>query len=155
KLTDDPNHRIVYGSEGLAHPRKVLGRVKRRMTDPAVAGEFLERFGPFYVPGQERQGKPLGAGYFTVVKSQPHERDYSMEARGWRSKIAGTRCDTMILDDIQSLISLGLTEKILGVLRQDWFTRPGQDGVTVIIGTRVGVGDVYQRLIEEEVIDEL
>lgn len=116
---------------------------------------FVGKFGPF-VP-QNASGRKTaqtwGADYFNVFKKQSFdERDYSMVALGWRSKIAGTRTDHLHVDDIQSRVSLNLTQQMYEVFRQDWLTRPGEMGRTSINGTRVGEDDFYERIMDE--IDE-
>jgi hypothetical protein len=75
-----------------------------------------------------------------------------MEARGWKSRIAGTRTDLLLIDDIQSVLSLNMTEKMIEVFRQDMLTRPGRDGRIVIVGTRVGIGDFYEKLVDLELV---
>jgi len=151
----NPNVRITVVSEGQPHARKILNRVKRRMTDTHVGGLYIARFGPFYEGRQESSGRPWAADFFTVLKADHDERDYTMEARGWRSAVAGTRTDLLIVDDIQSARSVTHTPKMLDTFRQDFLTRPGKEGRTVIIGTRVGIGDFYDEAILAGIIDEV
>lgn len=153
RLGLDPNVRITLVSEGQDLARKMLRHVAKRMTDPFQGKEYQQRFGPFYIPGQERKGKPWGADYLTVAKSNHDEKDFSIEARGWRSAIAGTRTDLLLVDDIQSTRSLSQTEKQIETFRQDFLSRPGKDGKIVIVGTRVGQLDFYETLMDEGVVD--
>jgi hypothetical protein len=92
--------------------------------------------------------------YIRVWKADHDERDYSMEARGWRSTIAGTRTDLLLVDDIQSVRSLNRTDAMIEAFRQDMLTRPGKEGRVVVVGTRVGQGDFYERIVEEEIVDK-
>ena len=152
KLALNPEFRITIGSEGQDMSRKILGRIRSRMEPFGPYPRYVAKFGPF-VP-QNRSGRKTtqvwGADYFNVFKKQTFdERDYSMVALGWRSKIAGTRTDHLHVDDIQSRVSLNLTEQMFEVFRQDWLTRPGENGRTSINGTRVGEGDFYERLMTE------
>ena len=113
---------------------------------------YVAKFGPFVPQNQSgrKTAQSWGADYFDVFKKQRHdERDYSMVGLGWRSKIAGTRTDHLHIDDIQSRVSLNLTEQMFEVFRQDWLTRPGENGRTTINGTRVGEDDFYERVMEE------
>jgi len=152
----DPNVRITIVSEGQPHARKILNRIKRRMVDLRIAGDYIARFGPFYGGNtQEAAGKPWAADMLTVIGADHDERDYTLEARGWTSAIAGTRTDLLIVDDIQSGRSLNRTDKMVDIFRQDFLTRPGKTGKTIIVGTRVGVGDFYEKLILEGVVDEV
>ena len=155
KLGTNPDFRITYISEGQHHTKKFIGRVQRRMTDPNVGGEYIARFGPFYVQGQEKHGKPWTSTHMSVFKYGQDEQDFSLEGRGWRSTIAGTRTDLMLVDDMQSRRSLNLTEAMVETFRQDFLTRPGRDGVVVIVMTRVGLGDFPERLQEEGVVDKV
>lgn len=150
-----PDRRIAYISESSGHSVKVGSRIRRRMTDKVEFGDYIAQFGPFYEDNQERNGKPWTTHFFTVYKAAHDERDYSFEARGNTSKIQGSRVDDMFLDDIQSIGSLDLTSKIMAKFRQDWITRVGRTGRIFIIGNRVGKGDVYEKMIEEDLIDRL
>lgn len=155
KLGLDPTFRITVGSEGQPHARKILRRVKSRMETPSA---YVNRYGPFApVTGEDRKSRqPWGADFFDVYKKQDHdERDFSMVALGWRSAIAGTRTDLMIVDDIQSRKSLSQSQEMFDVFRQDWLSRPGAKGRTVVLGTRVGPGDFYELLLDNDLVDNL
>ncbi len=155
KLATNPEFRITVGSEGQDMSRKILGRIRTRMEPHGPFPKYVSKFGPFVPQNQSgrKTAQMWGADYFDVFKKQRHdERDYSMVALGWRSKIAGTRTDHLHVDDIQSRVSLNLTEQMFEVFRQDWLTRPGENGRTSINGTRVGEDDFYERVMNE--IDE-
>ena len=152
KLATNPEFRITVGSEGQDMARKILGRIRSRMEPLGPYPRYVAKFGPFVPQNQSgrKTAQPWGADYFDVFKKQRHdERDYSMVGLGWRSKIAGTRTDHLHIDDIQSRVSLNLTEQMFEVFRQDWLTRPGENGRTTINGTRVGEDDFYERVMEE------
>ena len=150
KLATNPEFRITVGSEGQDMARKILGRIRSRMEPQGPFPSFVAKYGPF-VPQNasgRKTAQPWGADYFSVNKKSRHdERDYSMVSLGWRSKIAGTRTDHLHIDDIQSRVSLNLTEQMFEIFRQDWLTRPGEKGRTSINGTRVGEDDFYERVI--------
>ena len=149
-----PNDRILYVTESQVRTRKICGRLQRRMTNHREYRRYINQFGPFYLQGQERNGKPWAADFFTVYRADHDERDYSFEGRGWRSAVAGTRTDKMYLDDIQSLRSLNQTHDIVERLRQDFFSRPGREAIIVVTGTRVGIGDVYEEMWESGIVKE-
>lgn len=152
KLALNPEFRITVGSEGQDMSRKVLGRIRSRMEPQGPFPRYVAKFGPFVPQNQSgrKTAQTWGADYFDVYKKQRHdERDYSMVALGWRSKIAGTRTDHLHVDDIQSRVSLNLTEQMFEVFRQDWLTRPGENGRTTLNGTRVGEDDFYERVMTE------
>lgn len=152
KLAKEPNHRITYVSESINHARKVAGRVKSRMTDERNNPLYISKYGPFYVRGQEKEQKPWTADHFTVYKADHDERDFSFEARAWSSHAYGTRIDTCIIDDVQSRSGLVSTLEIMGNLQQTYFTR-GKEMRIIIIGTRIGVGDVYETILAEDLVE--
>lgn len=155
----NPNIRITYVSESseLQSPAvKVLGTVKERMTEPdredldaqyeTHIPEWIARFGPFRDKALDK-AKPWNSKYIKVHRASGR-RDYTFQAVSWRSKIYGSRCDKMIFDDVQSDEGLNLTDKMLSRFSKTFFNRPGRNGAIIFIGTRVGVGDVYERLVE-------
>tara|TARA_B110001454_G_scaffold109631_1_gene103002 strand:- start:18337 stop:20061 length:1725 start_codon:yes stop_codon:yes gene_type:complete len=151
KLATNPQFRITVGSEGQDMARKILGRIRSRMEPQGPFPRYVAKFGPFVPQNQSgrKTAQPWGADYFSVYKKSRHdERDYSMVSLGWRSKIAGTRTDHLHIDDIQSRVSLNLTEQMFEIFRQDWLTRPGENGRTSINGTRVGEDDFYERIMD-------
>ena len=158
KLALDPQFRITVGSEGQDMARKILGRIRSRMEPHGPFPGYVAKYGPFVPQNQSgrKTAQPWGADYFSVFKKSRHdERDYSMVSLGWRSKIAGTRTDHLHIDDIQSRVSLNLTEQMFEIFRQDWLTRPGENGRTSINGTRVGEDDFYERVmlqIDEDIL---
>lgn len=159
KLAVDPSFRITYASERIDHAMKVLGRVMNRMERDGPYPEYVGHFGPFAPPGEgsgRKTRQTWSKKMFSVFKrADRDERDYSMVALGIGAAVAGTRTDLLVLDDIQSLKSLNQTDDIVETIRQDWLSRPGSKGRTVIVGTRVGDGDVYEKLIELGIIDNL
>lgn len=156
KIADNPNIRICVISEAVGHAEKILGRVKRRMTDRAMAQSYMDDFGPFKAPERAMQ-KVWNNHQITVLRSTHDERDYTLECRGAGAKIYGSRYDIIILDDIQSRTSSGVkqTEKLLDLYRQDWKTRPGKTGKMIVLGTRVAKVDIYSKLLESELIHKL
>jgi hypothetical protein len=161
KVAEEPNTRILYISEtadGQSPAVKVLGAVKSRMSDvdyedpdtqyPTHIPEWHAKYGPFHDEALDRD-RPWNARYCKVHKAATGRKDYTFQTGGWRSKIYGTRCDWLIFDDVQSAEGIGDTDRIIDRCRKTFFNRPGRKGHIVFIGTRVGVGDVYERLVEE------
>ena len=156
KLGVNPDFRITYVHESNDFAKRVLRRVSQRMRDTDQFGRYIARFGPFYTEGQEKSGnKPWTAQYLTVAKAEHDERDYSLQVRGWTSSVQGTRTDLLLIDDVQALKSLNQTERIAQTLRQDFFSRPGAKGRIVMVGTRVGVGDIYEHFLADEGLRDL
>jgi hypothetical protein len=159
KLSMDPYYRIGVGSGRQAHSSKVLRRVQNRMEDQGPFPELIAKYGPFAPQtglGNRKAIQAWGSNFFKVFLAQGgDERDFSMTALGITADVVGSRMDLLVLDDVQSIRTLDQTDKIVSMIRQDWLSRPGSKGRTVIIGTRVGEKDVYSELIEAEIIDKL
>lgn len=150
KLAVDPSFRFTVCSEGQAMTRKILGRIKDRMTPAGGFREYVAKWGPFEPQRGALLSQPWQADYFNVYKKAGHdERDYSMIGLGVASAIAGTRTDHLHVDDVTSLKNYNITPKIVEVFRQDWLSRPGERGRTTINGTRVGEQDFYEVLMDQ------
>lgn len=153
KIGENPDIRITYLGESKDLATKVLGYIKGRMTEPEWL-DYQTDYGPFHIDGQEKEGKPWTTSYITVARASHAERDYTIQCRAITSRAYGSRIDLLIGDDIQSRETYGQTDKILTHLRQTYFTR-GKKMTMVFVGTRIGPGDVYEKLIEGNLIDRL
>jgi hypothetical protein len=151
KLALAPDHRFRIVSASGAHAERMIGFCKRRFTDTSEWPEFIGRFGPFYEKNQERAGRPWGAEQITVMKATSTERDRSIVATGWSGKTTGSRIDTLIFDDVQIPENYNEAEKIFRRLRSTFFTRQ-RDMRTLIIGHRIGPGDIYDRMMDAGLI---
>lgn len=156
KLALEPTFRITIGSEKQQHARKVLKRVKHRMEDDGPFPTYRHHYGPFRAPkgNPQRVSQTWAADMFDVFKRGAYdERDYSMVGLGMGSAIAGTRTDLLVPDDPQSQKSLDQTDTLFETFRQDWLSRPGSKGRTVVLMTRQGEGDFAEKLMESEILD--
>ncbi len=163
----DPNYRVLVVTEAgtgeSSQAKKMLSNIKERMVDPDATNpdaqypmhlrEFINRYGPFR-EAQEDKDKPWNANYIKVHRASGR-RDYTIQCAGWRSKVYGSRCNDLLFDDVQSSDSLTQTAQILHRMRGTFFSRPGKTGRIFYIGTRVGIGDVPEKLIEAGVVDNL
>jgi hypothetical protein len=144
-LAEDPSHRFRYVSEASDLSKRVIGTVKRRMTDDQTWPHYIKRFGPFYEAGQEKNGRPWTSEQLMVAKNESGERDRNLVASSWTSAVYGSRIDTLILDDLQSQRNYVQAEEIFRRIRGTFFNR-GLEMRTLIIGTRIGPGDFYERM---------
>lgn len=147
KLALDPDHRFRYVSEASNLSKRIVGTVKRRFTDASLYADFIGRFGPFYEKGQEKSGRPWTTEEITVARSSGTERDRSLVASSWTSAVYGSRIDTLVLDDLQSQRNFSQAAEIARQIRGTFFNR-GLEMRTIIIGTRIGPGDVYDRFLD-------
>lgn len=153
KLAYDPDWRFAVVSEGQDLARKIVGQVASRMTDEMVAPEYLHSFGPFQSPDRS---KPWNADFLSVLRSHRDQKEPSLEARGAGSTFYGGRYDDIDGDDIQSDRNIGDTNKLVRYIRQTVLTRPDDDrGKVTFDGSRVDAGDVYRRMVDEEMVDHL
>ncbi len=146
-LAMNPGHRFRIVSESQDLSKRIVGTCKRRFTSMSDYPAFITRFGPFYEPGQERDGKPWTTEQITLLTNPAKERDYNLVASSWSSATYGSRIDTLILDDIQSQKNYGQSEEIFSRIRGTFFNR-GLEMRTLIVGTRIGPGDFYERMLD-------
>jgi hypothetical protein len=156
KLALDPNRRITLVSKSQQHARKMLGRIARRMTDPAIAPAYIARFGPFIDEEPRGRGlaKPWTRDYITVAQSNHDEADPSVQSIGWTGQIYGSRVDDLILDDIQTHDNLSQVDSMLDKLHGEFLNRGDEEFRAYIIGTRIEIGDIYEKLIDRGAITE-
>ncbi len=157
KLAYDPTHRFLVASENRGIAQKILGRVMDRMNPMGPTPEYVSSYGPF-IPqtggGLAAVRQPWTDTRFSVYNARlSDERNYSMEAVGINGSIVSARCDHFHVDDPQSVKTLGQSEKMTIWLRQDGLSRPAEEGITTICGTRVGDGDIYEELLQDEELD--
>lgn len=164
-LATEPNHRILYLSQGQDLVEGILRRVKGRMTGDIIIDapkgidvggvlNYIGQFGPFYTPGQEKMGKPWHSSRITISKQNRDEAGPSFEALGAGAQIYGKRADTIILDDYQTLKNVNATDDLILGIRQEIYSRLDPDvGRIFIVGTRVAERDMYSELLRLELID--
>lgn len=151
-LAVKPETRFTVGARAAKLSRKVLNRIRNRMEPDGPSPAYVKDWGPF-VPqfGMGRKpNQPWGDEYFNVYKKSVHdERDYSVQAIGRDSSVLSTRCDHLHIDDIQDVKTLGLTDQIIDIIRQDWLSRPGEEGITTIAGNPIADRDVLSELEDD------
>lgn len=166
-LAEDPNKRICVISEGQDLSRKIIGQVSDRMSDRERFLAYHIRYGPFRVQAwddnkredRDPLKRPWTADYFKILAADADQKEPSLESRGVSGRIYGGRYDWLIGDDIQSNETLPNTEKLLQSLRTTWQSRlihgQGEQGRMVLVGSRVGAGDIYEQLDDLGMIDTL
>jgi hypothetical protein len=155
KICSNNNYRVTVASETEKHGIKMIERTKNRMQVDGSTPKIHRDFGPL-APDRDNPNVVWTARHINVVgKRLSDERDYNMAAIGLTGRIQGTRCDLLLLDDLQDLKSIELSEKYYDLVVQSFLSRPSMFGRTVIIGTRVGEFDVYRKMREAGIIDHL
>lgn len=166
-LAKDPNQRICVISEGQDLSRKIIGQVSDRMSDESRFPEYHLRYGPFRARAwddndrSERDSlkRPWTADFFKILAADADQKEPSLESRGATGRMYGARYDWMIFDDVQSNESLEKTPKLLQSMRTTWHSRTilgnGNRGKSLMIGSRVGAGDIYETLDTHDMIDNI
>jgi len=156
KLVTDPSFRITVASETVDHGVKILERVRHRLEPDGPTPRIHIDFGPIAPESGQGRNQVWGQKQFDVAQRMlSDERDYSMHAVGLEGRVQGTRCDLLLLDDVQDVKSMGKSEKYLTIIKQSFLSRPSMFGRTVIIGTRVDEQDVYRLMMDAEIDDHL
>ena len=156
-LTYDRSLRFLFATSDTKKSEKRVQRLQRGFSPDGPWQKLVAEHGPFKPDaGIESGYQPWTKQFFNLKgKEDSDERDYNVEAQGIDAQIAGARCDFLIFDDIQSLPTLNRTDSMLEKIRQDWLSRPGAIGITVMIGTRVGPHDIYEAVQEEGLVTEV
>lgn len=153
RIVRDNGYRVTVGSETADHGVKMIERVKNRMEPDGPCPTIHTDFGPL---APDADHHPVWtARKFNVARRSTDERDYNMSAIGITGRVQGTRCDLLLLDDMQDVKSIDQSGKYFDIIKQSFLSRPSMFGRTVIIGTRVGEFDVYRKLIDADIIDHL
>lgn len=155
QICKNNNFRMTVASENIRIATKIVGRIQKRLEPEGPYPKLVKEFGPFKPQiGKGRESsvsQPWTSSVFNVLGKKDHdERDYTMQALGYKSSIVSTRCDHLHIDDLQSLKTLDQSERMEEWVRQDALSRPGEHGRTSMVGTRVGEDDVYERLAEDD-----
>lgn len=146
----NPAWRTTIGMNKIEHARQVLGTIKDRMEPASGYDDYIAWGGPFREIGTDRRRQKWSETAFNVARKPPgNKRDASVRAVGISSSVASIRTDRLHGDDIQDKNSKGQTNEIEDRFRQDWLSRPAQEGTTSIYGNRVEEDDVYERLSED------
>lgn len=155
KLCTDPTFRITVASETEDHGVKILARVRGRLEPDGPTPHIHRDYGPLAPEQGYGRDQVWGQKHFdTAKKRASDERDYSMSAVGITGRVQGTRCDLLLLDDMQDVKSRNQSETYFEILKQSFLSRPSMFGRTVIIGTRVDEYDVYRLLIDAQIPDQ-
>jgi len=158
-LAQDASWRSLVASENQGIARKILGRIQHRMNPMGPYPAYVAKFGPF-VPqvggGIAEIRQPWTDTKFSIYKKRASdERNYSMEAVGVGGSIVSARTDHLHVDDPQSTRTLGQTDKITNWFRQDALSRPAENGITSVCGTRVGEFDFFEDLLSDGGLDDI
>lgn len=151
KFAYDKTWMTTVGMNKVDHAKKVLGRVMGRMDPDGGFAPYRADYGPFRETGPGKRKQIWAATHFNVLGKPPgSDRDYSMQAVGASSSLASVRTRHLHGDDLQDKNTQGQTDQIIEAVRQDWLSRPADEGITTLFGNRVIDDDIYNRLLNDE-----
>jgi len=156
RICQDPNIRIITISKNEGMARKFLGQVKFYLQNANLFPELHAAFAPEGGWRSDDKGDGLlwRENMIYVRGRTESEKDPTLEARGLNGQIYGARADLIILDDIEDKASASAYEAHAAWIGQDVYSRlDKQHGMLLILGTRVGVVDIY-RWLRDEAKDE-
>lgn len=166
-LAENPNTRICVISEGQDLSRKIIGQVSDRMSDRERFLAYHLRYGPFRIQRWDDNNRedrdaikrPWTADYFRILAADADQKEPSLESRGATGRLYGGRYDWMVFDDVQSNETIANTSKLLQSMRTTWKSRTilgdGQHGRMLMIGSRVGAGDIYEVMEDQGMFDTI
>lgn len=151
-IVQNPDVRIAVISKSQGMAKKFLSQVKFYLQNPELFPELHAAFAP---PGgwrslEKGDGLAWTANMIYVRGREQAEKDPTLEALGIGGHIFGARFDKIILDDIEDFSTAGMYEVHGNLIGQDIFSRLDKDhGELLVLGTRVGVVDIYRWLRDE------
>lgn len=163
RIVKDPDVRIITVSKNQGMAKKFLSQIKFYLMNENLFPELHAAFAP--KGGWKSAEKSDGLAWredaiYVAGRTRP-EKDPTLQALGVGGQIYGSRSDLIVLDDIEDYASAGLYESHADYIGQDVFSRLNKDhnkedgqllnrittgGQLLILGTRVGVMDIYRYL---------
>lgn len=145
RICKDPNVRIVIVSKTQSMAKKFLHQIKTILTHPRFRDLQLD----FAPGGGWEQTADVWAAEMIYIGGEERdsaEKDPTVQVLGIGSQIYGARADVIIIDDAVILANAHEFEKQIDWIQQEVMTRPGHNGVVLVVGTRVRPIDLYVEL---------
>lgn len=149
QIIKNPNTRgmIVSKTQNLA--RQFLGAVKNRLTNPRYA-ELQKAF----APEGGFEGESWTQAQIFVGGRDSGEKDPTIQAVGMQGAIYGARLDWVVLDDCIDTSNAHRFDEQMNWLSTEVLTRLPDDGLVMVLGTRIAAQDLYRKLREQLDYDE-
>lgn len=151
-IVQNPDVRIAVVSKSQGMAKKFLAQVKFVLGNPSLFPELHAAFAP---AGGWRSDNPTDGlawreNLIYVKGREQAEKDPTVEALGIGGHIYGARFDKIILDDVEDYGTASHYEQHGALIGQDIYSRLDKDhGELLVLGTRVGVMDIYRHLRDE------
>lgn len=159
RLIKDPDYRITIIQKSADEAEKIVSAVQQRLADHEfyqslgipIDQDPITLWGPFKPERRYREAASWGASAITVTNRHSGEKEPSLQAKGASSAILSTRADLIIVDDAQEPLKDTpiQTENLLRWMQQSILTRLYPHQKIVVLGSRLGPTDIYQRLMDE------
>lgn len=146
RILRDPNIRVLIVSASEKMAKKFLNGIKQRLTGRRYR-RLQEDFGP--VGGFAQDASVWSATMIYVGGKDDGEKDPTVEALGMGGQIYGARADLIMVDDAVVKKNAHDYESQAEWLAQEVITRLDRRGHMMVIGTRVGIVDLYKYLRRE------
>jgi hypothetical protein len=156
RLVKDPDIRVITVSKNQGMAKKFLSQIKFYLNNENLYPELHAAFAPKggWKSAEKSDGLAWRENMIYISGRTQAEKDPTVEALGIGGQIYGARADLIILDDIEDYSSAGLYESHAAYIGQDVFSRLDKEhGQLIVLGTRVGVMDIY-RYLRDEAKDE-
>jgi hypothetical protein len=147
-LYEDPNAMISIISAGGDLAEAFVYQIANLLTDVRLyedcSGNPIDELGALRQPGSGWSQKG-----FYVGRISP-EKDPSVRAYGWGSKIYGRRQHKIILDDLADVDNQSnpdQVEKMRRKIVREYDSRVGDNGKLIAVGTRIHPDDIYSHLM--------
>lgn len=145
RLAKEPNLRALIVSKGEPMAKKMLLAVKERLTAPTFS--LLQQD---WAPRGGFAGNSLkwtqDTIYLNPAVRDSGEKDPSVQALGLGSHIYGARADLIILDDVVDQVNAHDYDKQIEWIQSQVLSRLSQDGILLIVGTRLAARDLYMEI---------
>lgn len=143
QIVKNPNTRgaIISKTGNLA--RQFLGAIKNRLENPRYRDLQLA-----FSPEGGFQGESWTQSAIYVGGRDSGEKDPTVQALGMGAAVYGARLDWVILDDCIDTSNAHRYDEQLQWLSTEVLTRLPDDGLVMILGTRIAPMDLYRRLRE-------
>lgn len=148
QLCRNPNSRIIIICASVRHAQERSYAIQRMLLDRELYPALHDTWGPWITKGEGRD-KTWGQQSFYVAGRKDAQRSPSVSCYGIQTKIYGARADLIILDDIDDPTN-GPDERksVMRSLNGPIRSRIGEGGKLIYIGTRCGVNDCAEQILD-------
>lgn len=152
RIVKNPDIRIGIVSKSQTMAKKFLAQIKFYLNNPSLFPELHSAFAPDggWRSDDKTDGLAWRENMIYIRGRTGAEKEPTVEALGIGGQIYGARFDLILLDDIEDMGSAGQYEQHADWIGQEVFNRlHPEHGQLMILGTRVGVMDVYRKLRDD------